>query len=120
MRYEFEEIYPDGMTPQGFLEIERGSAERRYPLRRSRKRMKTLERELALIAKLDRALFPHHQRYRRFARGWTRQSCVRRGSAATCRLLLSWKSVSIRPSINCYSTVLSPKNAKNRPISTSI
>ncbi|MFL0356766.1 error-prone DNA polymerase [Erythrobacter sp. GH1-10] len=59
LRYEYpEEIYPDGMAPQEYLEIEtwRG-AERRYPNGVPDSVQQTLERELALIAKLELARY---------------------------------------------------------------
>lgn len=64
LRYEYpEEIYPDGQTPQAFLETEVWSgAARRYPAKESgggvpESVRATLERELALIAKLDLARY---------------------------------------------------------------
>ncbi len=59
LRYEYpEEIYPDGQTPQAYLEGEvwRG-AWRRYPSGVPDTVRQTLERELALIAKLDLARY---------------------------------------------------------------
>ena len=59
LRYEYpEEIYPDGMSPQEYLEIETwAGAERRYPEGVPDSVTETLERELALIAKLDLARY---------------------------------------------------------------
>jgi len=59
LRYEYpEEIYPDGMAPQEFLEVETWvGAERRYPEGVPQTVLDTLERELALIAKLDLARY---------------------------------------------------------------
>ncbi|MCL9982877.1 MAG: error-prone DNA polymerase [Erythrobacter sp.] len=59
LRYEYpEEIYPDGQTPQAFLESEvRAGAARRYPAGVPESVRATLERELALIAKLDLARY---------------------------------------------------------------
>ena len=59
LRYEYpEEIYPDGQTPQAFLETEVwAGAGRRYPDGLSEGVRATLERELALIAKLDLARY---------------------------------------------------------------
>ena len=59
LSYEYpEEIYPDGMTPQEFLEIETWwGAEDRYPSGVPDHIVDTLERELALIAKLDLARY---------------------------------------------------------------
>jgi error-prone DNA polymerase len=64
LRYEYpEEIYPDGQTPQAFLETEVwAGAGRRYPANESGGGLPetvraTLERELALIAKLDLARY---------------------------------------------------------------
>jgi error-prone DNA polymerase len=59
LRYEYpEEIYPDGQTPQAFLESEvRAGAVRRYPDGVPESVRATLERELALIAKLDLARY---------------------------------------------------------------
>ncbi|MDA9918429.1 error-prone DNA polymerase [Erythrobacter sp.] len=59
LAYEYpEEIYPDDMSPQEYLEVEtwRG-AERRYPHGVPDSVQQTLERELALIAKLDLARY---------------------------------------------------------------
>lgn len=59
LRYEYpEEIYPDGQTPQAFLESEVwAGAGRRYPSGVPDSVRQTLERELALIAKLDLARY---------------------------------------------------------------
>ena len=59
LRYEYpEEIYPDGQTPQTFLESEVwAGAGRRYPSGIPGSVRATLERELALIAKLDLARY---------------------------------------------------------------
>ena len=59
LRYEYpEEIYPEGQTPQQFLEAEVwAGAGRRYPLGVPDSVCQTLERELALIAKLDLARY---------------------------------------------------------------
>lgn len=59
LRYEYpEEIYPDGQTPQAFLESEVwAGAGRRYPSGVPDPVRQTLERELALIAKLDLARY---------------------------------------------------------------
>jgi error-prone DNA polymerase len=59
LRYEYpEEIYPDGQTPQAFLESEvRTGAARRYPDGVPESVEATLARELALIAKLDLARY---------------------------------------------------------------
>lgn len=59
LRYEYpEEIYPDGQTPQAFLESEVwAGAGRRYPSGVPDSVRTTLERELALIAKLDLARY---------------------------------------------------------------
>ena len=59
LRYEYpEEIYPDGQTPQAFLESEvwKGAG-RRYPDGLPETVRATLVRELALIAKLDLARY---------------------------------------------------------------
>ncbi len=59
LRYEYpEEIYPDGQTPQAFLESEvwKGAG-RRYPEGVPDTVRQTLSRELALIAKLDLARY---------------------------------------------------------------
>ncbi|MFU7528954.1 error-prone DNA polymerase [Qipengyuania sp. ASV99] len=59
LRYEYpEEIYPDGMSPQEYLEVEtwRG-AEQRYPAGVPDSVHDTLERELALIAKMNLARY---------------------------------------------------------------
>jgi error-prone DNA polymerase len=59
LRYEYpEEIYPDGQTPQAFLESEvwKGAG-RRYPSGVPDSVRQTLERELALIATLDLARY---------------------------------------------------------------
>ncbi len=59
LRYEYpEEIYPDGQTPQAFLESEVwAGAARRYPEGLPDSVRRTLERELALIARLDLARY---------------------------------------------------------------
>ncbi len=59
LRYEYpEEIYPDGMTPQQYLESETWKgAERRYPEGVPGSVRDTLKRELALVGKLDLARY---------------------------------------------------------------
>jgi len=59
LRYEYpEEIYPDGMAPQQYLEVETwAGAERRYPSGVPDSVRETLVRELALIEKLDLARY---------------------------------------------------------------
>jgi error-prone DNA polymerase len=59
LRYEYpEEIYPDGQTPQAFLESEVwAGAGRRYPEGVPDTVRQTLAREFALIAKLDLARY---------------------------------------------------------------
>ena len=59
LRYEYpEEIYPDNQTPQAFLESEVwAGAGRRYPHGLPDTVRATLERELALIARLDLARY---------------------------------------------------------------
>lgn len=59
LKYEYpEEIYPDGMSPQAHLESETWKgAKRRYPSGLPDTVKKTLERELALIGKLDLARY---------------------------------------------------------------
>ena len=59
LRYEYpEEIYPDGLSPQQFLEKETWKgAEWRYPSGLPDSVRATLERELALIGKLDLARY---------------------------------------------------------------
>ena len=59
LKYEYpEEIYPDGMSPQTYLESETWKgAKRRYPNGLPHSVTKTLERELALIGKLDLARY---------------------------------------------------------------
>ncbi len=59
LRYEYpEEIYPDGLSPQEYLEIETwNGVERRYPSGVPDSVRDTLERELALIAKLELARY---------------------------------------------------------------
>ncbi|PLK24659.1 error-prone DNA polymerase [Porphyrobacter sp. TH134] len=59
LAYEYpEEIYPDGRTPQAFLESEVWTgAARRYPSGVPDSVRQTLDRELALIAKLDLARY---------------------------------------------------------------
>ncbi len=59
LRYEYpEEIYPDGMTPQQFLEKSTwAGADWRYPAGLPDSVRDTLNRELALIAKLDLARY---------------------------------------------------------------
>ncbi|MEM1051025.1 MAG: error-prone DNA polymerase [Pseudomonadota bacterium] len=59
LRYEYpQEIYPDGMAPQEYLEVETwAGAERRYPQGVPDSVHDTLDRELALIAKLELARY---------------------------------------------------------------
>jgi error-prone DNA polymerase len=59
LKYEYpEEIYPDGMSPQEYLEAETwAGAARRYPQGTPEVVRDTLKRELALIAKLDLARY---------------------------------------------------------------
>ena len=59
LQYEYpEEIHPEGQTPQQFLEAETwAGAGRRYPHALPETVRTTLERELALIAKLDLARY---------------------------------------------------------------
>ncbi len=59
LKYEYpEEIYPDGMSPQAYLESETWKgAKRRYPNGLPDSVKKTLERELALIGKLELARY---------------------------------------------------------------
>ncbi|MEB3415078.1 error-prone DNA polymerase [Alteriqipengyuania sp. WL0013] len=59
LAYEYpQEIYPDGMGPQEHLEIETWwGAERRYPAGVPEHIADTLERELALIGKMDLARY---------------------------------------------------------------
>jgi len=59
LKYEYpEEIYPDGMSPQAYLESETWKgAQRRYPEGVPDSVKRTLERELALIGKLDLARY---------------------------------------------------------------
>ncbi len=59
LKYEYpEEIYPQGMTPQQYLESETwAGADRRYPSGTPETVRATLKRELALIAKLDLARY---------------------------------------------------------------
>lgn len=59
LAYEYpEEIYPDGMAPQQYLEVETwAGAERRYPSGVPDSVRETLVRELALIEKLDLARY---------------------------------------------------------------
>ncbi len=59
LRYEYpDEIYPDGMAPQEYLEVETwNGAQRRYPEGVPDSVNDTLERELALIAKLALARY---------------------------------------------------------------
>ncbi|WP_375290194.1 error-prone DNA polymerase [Qipengyuania sp.] len=64
LQYEYpEEAYPDGMTPQEYLEVQTWwGAEGRYAVKGARSQVPetivdTLERELALIARLDLARY---------------------------------------------------------------
>ncbi len=59
LRYEYpEEIYPDGMSPQEYLEVSTwAGAQQRYPEGVPDSVTETLERELGLIAKLDLARY---------------------------------------------------------------
>ncbi len=101
LRYEYpEEVYPDGMTPQEYLEIEtwRG-AERRYPSGVPDSVQQTLERELALIAKLDLArYFLTIKDIVDFARGVDPPIlCQGRGSAANSAVCYCLEITSVDP-----------------------
>ncbi|BDW82498.1 error-prone DNA polymerase [Erythrobacter sp. Dej080120_24] len=101
LRYEYpEEIYPDGMTPQEYLEVEtwRG-AERRYPSGVPDSVAETLERELALIAKLDLArYFLTIKDIVDFARGCDPPIlCQGRGSAANSAVCYCLEITSVDP-----------------------
>jgi len=101
LAYEYpEEIYPDAMTPQEYLEIEtwRG-AERRYPSGVPESVSDTLERELALIAKLDLArYFLTIKDIVDFARGVDPPIlCQGRGSAANSAVCYCLEITSVDP-----------------------
>ncbi|MDJ0641761.1 MAG: error-prone DNA polymerase [Erythrobacter sp.] len=101
LRYEYpEEIYPDGMAPQEYLEVEtwRG-AERRYPGGVPDSVQQTLERELALIAKLELArYFLTIKDIVDFARGVDPPIlCQGRGSAANSAVCYCLEITSVDP-----------------------
>jgi len=101
LRYEYpEEIYPDGMTPQEYLETETwNGAERRYPSGVPDSVADTLERELRLIAKLDLArYFLTIKDIVDFARGCDPPIlCQGRGSAANSAVCYCLEITSVDP-----------------------
>jgi len=101
LRYEYpEEIYPDGMAPQEYLEIETwAGAERRYPEGVPESVTDTIERELALIAKLDLArYFLTIKDIVDFARGCDPPIlCQGRGSAANSAVCYCLGITSVDP-----------------------
>jgi error-prone DNA polymerase len=101
LRYEYpEEIYPEGQTPQQFLEAEVwAGAGRRYPDSLPETVRATLERELALIAKLDLArYFLTIKDIVDFARGCDPPIlCQGRGSAANSAVCYMLGITSVDP-----------------------
>ena len=101
LRYEYpEEIYPDGQTPQAFLETEVwAGAARRYPEGLPETVRATLERELVLIAKLDLArYFLTIKDIVDFARGCDPPIlCQGRGSAANSAVCYMLGITSVDP-----------------------
>ena len=101
LRYEYpEEIHPDGMTPQQYLEIETWhGAERRYPNGVPESVQQTLERELALIAKMQLArYFLTIKDIVDFARGVDPPIlCQGRGSAANSAVCYCLEITSVDP-----------------------
>jgi len=101
LSYEYpQEIYPDGMAPQEFLEVETwAGALRRYPNGVPDTVHDTLERELALIAKLDLArYFLTIKDIVDFARGVDPPIlCQGRGSAANSAVCYCLEITSVDP-----------------------
>ncbi|ALE16316.1 DNA polymerase III alpha subunit [Altererythrobacter epoxidivorans] len=101
LRYEYpEEIYPDGMTPQEYLECETWKgAERRYPEGLPESVRATLKRELALIGKLELArYFLTIKDIVDFARGVDPPIlCQGRGSAANSAVCYCLEITSVDP-----------------------
>jgi error-prone DNA polymerase len=101
LTYEYpEEIYPDGMTPQEFLECETWwGAQDRYPSGPPDTIVDTLERELALIAKLGLArYFLTIKDIVDFARGQEPPIlCQGRGSAANSAVCYCLGITSVDP-----------------------
>ena len=101
LTYEYpEEIYPDGMTPQEFLECEIWwGAQDRYPSGPPDTIVDTLERELALIAKLNLArYFLTIKDIVDFARGQEPPIlCQGRGSAANSAVCYCLGITSVDP-----------------------
>ncbi len=101
LRYEYpEEIYPNGMTPQQFLEAETWKgAQRRYPEGLPDSVRKTLERELALIGKLGLArYFLTIKDIVDYARGQDPPIlCQGRGSAANSAVCYCLEITSVDP-----------------------
>ncbi len=101
LRYEYpEEIYPDGMTPQQFLEKSTfEGAQGRYPSGVPESVQATLVRELALIAKLDLArYFLTIKDIVDFARGQDPPIlCQGRGSAANSAVCYCLGITSVDP-----------------------
>jgi len=101
LRYEYpEEIYPDGMNPQQYLESETWKgAERRYPGGLPESVRETLHRELALIAKLELArYFLTIKDIVDYARGCDPPIlCQGRGSAANSAVCYCLEITSVDP-----------------------
>jgi len=101
LRYEYpQEIYPDGMTPQQYLECETWKgATRRYPEGLPESVRETLQRELGMIAKLDLArYFLTIKDIVDYARGQDPPIlCQGRGSAANSAVCYCLEITSVDP-----------------------
>ena len=101
LRYEYpEEIYPDGMTPQQYLESETWKgAERRYPEGLPESVRETLHRELDLIGRLELArYFLTIKDIVDYARGCDPPIlCQGRGSAANSAVCYCLEITSVDP-----------------------
>ena len=101
LRYEYpQEIYPDGMTPQQYLECETWKgATWRYPDGLPESVRETLQRELAMIAKLDLArYFLTIKDIVDYARGQDPPIlCQGRGSAANSAVCYCLEITSVDP-----------------------
>ncbi|WP_239806832.1 error-prone DNA polymerase [Croceicoccus hydrothermalis] len=101
LRYEYpEDIYPSGQTPQSYLEAQTWEgAKRRYPNGLPDSIRATLERELALIGKLDLArYFLTIKDIVDFARGQEPPIlCQGRGSAANSAVCYCLEITSVDP-----------------------
>ena len=124
LRYEYpDEPVPPGKTPQAYLEeLTWAHAARRYPDGVPDKVRALLDKELALIARLDYArYFLTVYDVVRFARAQDKRSCARaaaRPPTARCATA-SASPASIPPRSTCCSSASSRPSAASRPTSTS-